>query len=293
MLRDFRALNLLILTFSAVYVVAIGLFTISLLNCRPQKTHQPTECRNLIQGYRFRARKNYLSPHRARIRPNSRLAFVFGIENAFTTTDEEYATHFARNARHLINLKAQVWERLAKRLQSSANELISTAHRLHLADVVQSLSLRIILTTLLNAELDTLPDTDKHMVSLAQAINRAWVSSKNDVDLIEFAHNPDLQAPLSALFPTFERTNPRDNPLCWILPGFGISWRINLRMVPELLLNTGQTHPDWTATMIAFAENPTKTQFEAPGADDISAKDLVAGGLRLYPPTKRIYRAFE
>ncbi|RAK80147.1 uncharacterized protein BO72DRAFT_445551 [Aspergillus fijiensis CBS 313.89] len=90
-----------------------------------------------------------------------------------------------------------------------------------------------------------------------------------------------------------EPTNPRDNPLCWILPGFETSWRINLRMVLELLLNKGQTHPDWTATMIAFAENPTKIQFEAAGEDDFSAKDLVAEGLRLYPPTKRIYRAFE
>ncbi|PYH81365.1 hypothetical protein BO82DRAFT_432702 [Aspergillus uvarum CBS 121591] len=278
MLREFRALSLLILIFGAVNVIAVGLFTISLLNRPRNKTHQPTECRVLIQGHRFRARKNGLSPHRARIRPNARLAFVFGIENVFTTPDEEYATHFVRNARHLINLKAQDWERLAKTLQSTANELISTADRLHLASVVQSLSLRIILITLLKAELDTLPGADKHM---------------NDVDLIEFAHNPDLQACLSALFPTFARTNPRDNPLCWILPGFETSWRIILRMVLELLLNTGQTHLDWTATMIAFAENPTKTQFEARGADGVSAKDLVAEGLRLYPPTKRIYRAFE
>ncbi|RAH46274.1 uncharacterized protein BO95DRAFT_431529 [Aspergillus brunneoviolaceus CBS 621.78] len=275
MMRDFRALNLLILIFSAINVIAVGLFTISFLNSPRNKTHQPTECRTLIQAHRFRARRNFLSPHRARIRPNTRLAFVFGIENAFTTPDEEYATHFVRNARNLINLKAQDWERLAKSLQSKANELISTAHRLHLAS------------------LDTLPDAEKHMVSLAQAINRAWVSSKNDVDPIEFADNPGLQASLSALFPTFDGTNPRDNPLCWILPGFETSWRINLRMVLELLLNMGQTHPDWTATMIAFAENPTKTQFEAPGADNVSAKDLVAEGLRLYPLTKRIYRAFE
>ncbi|RAH66399.1 cytochrome P450 [Aspergillus aculeatinus CBS 121060] len=293
MMRDFRALNLLILIFSAINVIAVGLFTVSFLNSPRNKTHQPTECRTLIQAHRFRARRNFLSPHRARIRPNTRLAFAFGIENAFTTPDEEYATHFVRNARNLINLQAQDWERLAKSLQSKANELISTAHRLHLASVVQSLSLRIILTTLLNAELDTLPDAEKHMVSLAQAINRAWVSSKNDVDLIEFADNPGLQASLSALFPTFDGTDPRGNPLCWILPGFETSWRINLRIVLELLLNTGQTHPDWTATMIAFAENPTKTQFEAAGADEVSAKDVVAEGLRLYPPTKRIYRAFE
>ncbi|PYI32467.1 hypothetical protein BP00DRAFT_472843 [Aspergillus indologenus CBS 114.80] len=293
MLRDFCRLNLLILTISAINVIAVGLFTIYLLHRPQSKSSNPAECRTLIQAHRFRAAKNGLSPHISRIRPNARLAFVFGIENAFTTPDEGYADYFVKNARDLINLKAQDWGNLAKTLRSAANKLTSTAHRLHLASLVQSLSLRIILTTLLNAELDTIPHAEQHMITLAQAINRAWVSSKNDADLIDFAHNADLQASLSALFPTYNKTDPRDNPLCWILPGFETSWRINLRMVLELMLNTGQSHPEWTSTMIAFAHSPTKTQFEAPGGDGVSAKELVAEGLRLYPPTKRIYRAFE
>ncbi|RAL08921.1 uncharacterized protein BO97DRAFT_459915 [Aspergillus homomorphus CBS 101889] len=255
------------------------------------------------QGHRrilnkhFEGLKNHLSQQQSRIRANGRLRVSFGIENAFTTPDEQYANQFVKQARKLTSLKAEEWVELAETLRSIAHSLISISAKsergLHLASLIQSTSLRAILITLLKVQLDTIPDVESHIVLLANRINDVWQTSKTETNLVDFARNDELQAPLSAIFPEYDITDPRKNPLCWILPGFETAWRINLRMLLELQFNAGNDRPKWRETMIAFMRKPTKAQFEDRQTSEVSAKDLVAEALRLYPPTKRIYRAFE
>ncbi|KAI9740414.1 MAG: hypothetical protein M1834_004994 [Cirrosporium novae-zelandiae] len=76
-----------------------------------------------------------------------------------------------------------------------------------------------------------------------------------------------------------------------IPPAYETLWRIVLRLVIEVLYHN-HAHTDlWRKTLVAFAQAPTLTHLEShslvPG---MTVRAIVSEDLRLYPPTRRIYR---
>ncbi|KAJ5156961.1 uncharacterized protein N7482_008061 [Penicillium canariense] len=84
-------------------------------------------------------------------------------------------------------------------------------------------------------------------------------------------------------------------------------WRIVLRLFLEVRFVTGVDNPEWGTALMEFAKTPTETQFgkrQTPhetGANDsqdcsprtASVNETVLEALRLYPPTRRIHRAYN
>ncbi|GMF69239.1 unnamed protein product [Aspergillus oryzae] len=165
--------------------------------------------------------------------------------------------------------------------------------RVMLTNLVQVLVLRVVLSVLFRMETEALEVPDHDLLRLAEAINDAWTSSKDKTHLVSFQDNISLQNSLKTVFPHLNCLDPQGNPLNLVIPGFETMWRIVLRLFIEISYTSGLYHPEWRGIMTTFAIAPTKDEFERRnGKQNLSAEMLVNEALRLYPPTKRVYRAF-
>ncbi|KAI9042331.1 uncharacterized protein KD926_005626 [Aspergillus affinis] len=233
---------------------------------------------------------NELNILQSRALPNASRRFAFGIDNAFTSADDVYVNDFISKATHVINLGYPDWKQLSVILHSAAQDRMENADEIRIKEMVQSLSLRAAVAVAWKEKFKVdIEDTD--LVNLGEVINCVWIASKDIRTTRGFKDNHDLQKALSVVFPDHNLTDPRESPLNFILPAFETLWRIVLITFIEVGFKTGRHHPEWRKTLIAFAQNPTKLQFET--ANPISAEFLVKEALRLYPPTKRIYRAHK
>ncbi|KAL4960549.1 uncharacterized protein BDV14DRAFT_204648 [Aspergillus stella-maris] len=91
--------------------------------------------------------------------------------------------------------------------------------------------------------------------------------------------------------------DPVSNPLNLILPGFETLWRVVLRLF--IVLHNGESpeNEHCKSALVEFMRNPAHAQFycQLDNHTDasISAEYVVLEALRLYPPTRRVRRAFE
>ncbi|KAG0161465.1 hypothetical protein PDIDSM_8999 [Penicillium digitatum] len=334
----------------ATIILAISLLLIVIWGKR-QKAHSqssdPAICRQIIAGVLKSTEKqqpNTLSPHQAKAMANRHLPIAFGIDNAFTRPDSAHATMFVEKVKPLINLSAKQWYSVSEfarvttsywiehgfpgpdhngsntchkeKSKGTRNHISTTCNRINLASMVQLLSLKVVLWLFFNHKTQD-QTCDANLLSLAQSINRIWISSKlkaTEDDVPRFEDDALLQTSLVNLFGTHD--HPEENPLNVILPSFETMWRVVLRAFLEIRFATGKEVPAWRRTMIAFASQPTKSQFEAgltllpsrsrPESSNGSnlgdargvwtsprAKNIVSESLRLYVPTRHIHRAYQ
>lgn len=234
--------------------------------------------------------------------PNQRLHVVFGIDNAFTSDDEDYTARFIADASKAISLSSNCWMDLSMMVRKAARESIGSvaaaaggcsggSARVHLTSLVQVLTMRVVLRVLFGMTTSLL---ESRLVDLATAINDTWVSSKNKdmrTEMPMFEDNSHLQKCLLRIFEPWSR--PRENPLNLLLPGFETMWRVVLRAFLEVQYGHG-SNMEWRNTIAAFGGNPTTMQFLARnGGQEVSARSLIHEAFRLYPPTRRVYRAFQ
>ncbi|CAI7566872.1 unnamed protein product [Penicillium glandicola] len=157
-------------------------------------------------------------------------------------------------------------------------------------DLVQALTLRVVLQVLFSMEDEALNLPNSCLIELANAINITWMNSKIKATLTPFENNSHLQGAILGIFPAIQDLNPLNNPLNMILPGFETMWRIAICMFIETGYTTGFQHPEWRTQLAAFARTPSKAVFvQKVGIDNVSVEQLVNEALRLYPPTKRCY----
>lgn len=287
--------------------------------CHARKSKQdsvnavsPVDCRLIIEAKKLPNGQNYLqnklNPPQSRALPNHpRLPAVFGIENAFTSDDERYVRGFVSRASGLVNLKTGDWEGLVVMLRRAVQQSLGQSEqgsKIHLMSLVQALTMRMVLRVLFRMDEEEVLDIpDEYLIDLASAINNAWIRSKkadchDDEDgtkVPRFEENQHLQSCLAAIFPHMTIGPGEHNPLNLILPGFETMWRVVLRAFIEIRYTTGLEHPEWKRMLVAFAEIPTKAQFiqQSPENGNVSAEMLITESLRLYPPTRRIHRAFS
>ena len=287
----------------------------------------PRLCRQIVSGsFTYNGELNTLSPSQSRAFPNKRMLLGFGVDNAFTRPNAHHAGIFVQEARQRIKLAQSEWKDLSIYVQEivkhwmrdrqeepDPNRQLSEGERgtrVNLADLIQVLSIRIAIETVF--DLDPEQNTrDEDILNLAKAINRTWIETKQeDADghgITTFEENHFLQESLNAVFRAPDKE--AENPLNWILPSFETLWRIVLRAFVEIRFMSGIERPEWRSIMTAFAKTPSRTQFELrPVQDELgglfknhsrsstlstcpSAKDIVMECLRLYPPTRRVYRA--
>ncbi|KAL5041688.1 hypothetical protein BDW71DRAFT_217601 [Aspergillus fruticulosus] len=253
------------------------------------------ECRAIIGASQFPdTRQNQLTRQEARAGPNQALQRAFGILNAFTTENVTDAKRFVSEAHRLIMASAVDWAGLSNTLsgmvldmnRASAGE---TRVKVTLAPMVRALALKASLPVLFKMG-DDVTVENKHLVDLGTIIHRTWMDMKHG-KVTEFK-NTILKDRLSAVFAKhkvgIDIGDPRSNPLNWILPSFETVWRIVLRLFIVL-----HNREDYKNILLEFVQKPTATQFKCGlGQDLISAEFLVKEALRLYPPTRRIWRVW-
>jgi hypothetical protein len=184
---------------------------------------------------------------------------------------------------------------------------------INLTAFVQTLCMYVILAALFTEAEDGLgfpvsPDSEV-LLQLVKGIQNAWVAFESSSPIIPFDNNPDLANSLRELFPNIDLSDPKRNPMNFILPAFEPLWKIVLRMFIEVRFRSGNDHPAWMAVLCAFTYEPTMEKFlqypydlsqnpayqvtdELKGDTNVSVNSLVLEALRLFPPMPRIHRTF-
>lgn len=272
-------------------------------NAKPILYHTPSEIRSLIAAKKIHGQENELTALESRYLPNESLQRTFGIQNAFTSAEEDYVKEFVKMSINLIKISSDDWETIAsttqdavKRWKSDAQGACNARYKVRLVPMVQSLTLNAVLTAFffLKKETATTDVPFEALTKLAEAINDSWIMSKKEDTLVAFEEHDRLRTALSEVLPDENISNPRENPLNLILPGFETMWRIVLRGFLEVGYKTGKGHPNWREALISYSEKPTAERFNRGfPPDGASANSLIKESLRLYPPTKRVYRAWK
>ena len=240
---------------------------------------------------------NIVDAVRTRALPNQRLVRTFGIDNAFTTTDDDYRKAFRMNAHRIISdINSEAWEKIVRAAKQMVGERIlpcsEIGDRIQLVRLVQAVSLKLSLHIIFNTNPLNL-DTETAVI-IANSINNLWIESKKHhpsqeiVDLLQ----RELEEALVEILPRNPLT-PKETPMNLILPAYETLWRVVLRCFLEVTFRP-DAEPEWRQALVRFLEDPrSKFGIRHPKADEASVEDIVLEALRLYPPTRRVYRTFQ
>ena len=241
-----------------------------------------------LRGSTFEATGSLLQ---SRAFPNQRLVRAFNIDNAFTTTDDDYYRQFRGHAAGLLQRDAQGWKNLGDVARMVVRQMVEKERqtkKIRLVPLVQVVVLKTSIHAFFELPIDTLDD---HIIGvIAETINKLWIASKAPcpTDTSIQRHQHAQREALKRVFPDMDDT-PRGNPLNVILPAYETLWRVVLRCFVEVNFRSGGAGTAWHRYLQAFLSDPTRATFEEEGAG-VSVKSIVAEALRLYPPTRRIYR---
>ena len=244
--------------------------------------------------------KNELTPEESRGKPNKRLVTAFGVDNAFTTSNEEYRIVFRKYARiKLGKIVDARWKGIAEIASKLVHQKIEgersqfKGEGMSLVPFVQTITLSISLHVLFGLDPHGL---EEELVSLAtEEINKLWIASKKDpMDADTVAERKtSLEDALRKLSPDFDFT-PQATPLNYILPAYETMWRIVLHTFIEVSFRDAPLAFQWRETLQLFLNDPTKQEFiDLPKETQVSVEFMVQEALRLYPPTRRVHREFK
>ncbi|KAF2232921.1 hypothetical protein EV356DRAFT_504649 [Viridothelium virens] len=234
-----------------------------------------------------------MSKTASRAYPNQRLQIVFGIDNAFTTTDFKRRMRFKGIAsRHLKQFDTE-WRSAGEDARFFVKQRLDQAKEgVKVAPLIQVLALRLSLQAIHDVDVTTIDDDDLSFV--AREINRLWVSSKKNSTLEHWSQQFKLHGALDALCPDSECSIPEKNALNLILPSYETLWRIVLRCFMEVAFcEFTDRKVLWRMRLSKFLAEPSFTNLEDRGEWGGSIYDVVREALRLYPPTRRVYREFQ
>ncbi|RYP46947.1 hypothetical protein DL768_006930 [Monosporascus sp. mg162] len=236
--------------------------------------------------------------------PNRRLVEAFGIDNSFTTTDTKHHIEFLTQATQKIQtVDGRGWVRLfdvaqeAMRLAEAhvKSESPSAGSQIPLARLVRISTFVTVLNVLFDVKPGDIAIQD--VVTATDLINTLWVLSKDCSNRSLLAMDKQrLRMTLDHMLRTLggpggdER---RLNPLNLIMPAYETLWRVVLLTFLAAAFRTSD--PD-TVRCFRDVIHSVPSCFErdqgSTGEGDAEkiALAFAKEGLRLYPPTKRIYR---
>lgn len=266
------------------------------------RTAEVDECREVVKsGTPAGEAKNAIPGLEARARPNQRLKVAFGIDSCFTSSDERACKSFRDGVEKLLYVDEAEWINYGDAARATARQALDVeSDSTSLFSVVQLMTLKTMMKVLW-------PDqffehiTNEQISTLAHEVNLQWLRSKEGSDNSDDPFwNFDKQTPLKdavkTVFPDWDETDSKKNPCNLILPGYETMWRVVLRCFVEVVARDHDQSTNWEKTLRAFSKIPTKQQlkesfFEADVP--VTAAHIAKEALRLYPPTRRIYREYH
>jgi dihydroceramidase len=253
------------------------------------------QAKSILNGSCFKEQR-LITILKMRAGPNDRLVRTFGIDNAFTTTDGEYHRDFVNCAGDRINLSSIKWKSLARGIETLLHGNIERQRTSNgtvlLSRLVRITVLRAVLPVLFpNCDLPDLSEGEQDDIAsyIADKVNSLWIESKT----VRQTNPNDLQSLKEAcqkLLPSIAIDSPRDNPLNLILPAFETLWRIVFRCFIEVQFRNKHDFERNLALLREYHNKPTSEMFTRTDTRDTSVSHIVNEALRLYPPTKRVYR---
>jgi hypothetical protein len=256
-----------------------------------------------------------------RARPNRRVASVFGINNAFTTRDLIVHAKFVNDAKKKMQTAIKVdgkswkkkegdWSILRELARSSVDHFLSQSEeRLRIVDLVRVVTLKVSLRLLFNASDKSINSKDsiEHLILIGQRINDLWIASKDNIIATpewNSKSNSDIHAALVAVCETdnpdqadeIDPLRPEANPMNWLLPTYETMWRVVLACILELRFRNAENADIWCKVLDEYISDPSREKFKGPavtpGVRGLCANDIIKETLRLYPPTRHVYRRF-
>ncbi len=104
-----------------------------------------------------------------------------------------------------------------------------------------------------------------------------------------------MHASLRQLIPKLDPTDPRENPMNYILPAYETMWQVVYRGILEIYFRERASgmKMGWKKLLSEFLSQPSEANWKKDdGKMELSALNVIAEILRLYPPTRRIYRQY-
>lgn len=264
----------------------------------PCRFSDPTVCRKILKGetYDESLGPNLLSFSESRGLPNQRLVRAFEINNGFTTFENDGRVEFRGEAERKINTATEYgWKSIAIDALDLASEYFEkyefqSEGQLDL--IVQIVTLKVVLHLFWGVQGGKLSKTIE-VVRVAQDINKLWILSKTG----KSGQAQELEALKGNLKKLgLEETSPQGYPLNILLPVYETLWRVVARCLIEIVFRPS-ANPEWLRILRDFRADPSRETFRAlkpiPGQQDVSASFLVKEALRLYPPTRRVYRQYK
>lgn len=275
-----------------IFWAVVAIFVMYLIFPQPKakkRFQDPANCERIRECRGIYGESNLIPPQQARALPNRRIAEVFHLDNAFTTMDPNDYKESRKSAAGKINITSDKWIHVAEHAKSLVRN-IENQRRVQLLPFVQTLSLKISLFILFDK--DPLHVDNRHVSTIAYAINELWEESKTRISSGHIQPlQESLQRAILGIFPG-QSLAPRDTPMNLIIPAYETLWRVVLRLFLEVSFRNSDTAPGWRQTLHIYLGDQTKFRRRL-NAQSVPPSFLVDEALRLYPPTRRLYRTFQ
>ncbi|KAI1825667.1 hypothetical protein F4861DRAFT_537913 [Xylaria intraflava] len=248
-----------------------------------------------IADFTFFNARNLEDRLKLRAIANHRLVLAFGIENSFTTTKDNHHQDFRKKAQNAIR-NTKDWANLSEFTKTILGLCVEQRFQTKSEDMPLALLVRLVTFCLVlhilfgvkSAEIDL-----DAAIKATDAINSLWIASKGvDFTPSEEDRNQrkSLDEALERLIPSQYQSENCTSPLSLIMPAYETLWRVViLTFVSVADRNTNSN----TAEELLEAVKSVPQCFGQKDSSEMRALAIAKEGLRLYPPTKRIYRAMS
>ncbi len=235
---------------------------------------------------------------------NQRLVVAFGIENGFTTTDEEIHHRFRKEIKTSLERSDNEFARqdLIKLISSSTLNFLrdcrDTRQPILLVNVVRIAVFQTVFAIFFS---DISRISNEDVIFITSKMNNLWFDSKSPLKtfLAQYfgSHSSMIQdrellhQKLKRVFPSISKSEPippSDNPLNVLLPAFIGLFGVVLHCILEVRFRScAADRNEYKKLFQLFLQDPDGRWYEEESG--VSVQQIIAETLRLNPPTRRIY----
>ncbi|TKX19394.1 oxidoreductase-like protein 27 [Elsinoe australis] len=274
-----------------------------------------TTCHDILRARKLSVRGkkdmlNRLTGLESRAIPNQRLKHAFDIHNCFVTSHPDVCKRFKDVARLHVQLTHTQWAALRDESRSSLYRLLqdnTSAGDPLVPKTISSLVAKVQVLCL-QAAIHVFQDpmgiidtafSDDFFYDLSREINHQWIASKDGTfkSQWQWSNQSTLHGLVGHLMSTHKggSVTSLNTPMNIILPAYETLWRVVLRCFLEVGYRAGRQNCTGDRVLLAFARQPSPGSLKdtTTTSAQISAAHVVKEALRLYPPTRRIYRRFD